>query len=615
MKGWALGLSFKIALAALWLSTPLALSQETTSNPTWLHFGPPPGTIFPPSVPSLGPDDSYITYHYRSSGTGWWNGDPDYHVMGLLTGVEEDITYAKKNGSQTSSGRGYFFSGSLVTEYCPCGDPGCSQFTFQFTTNSCSDYYCSDAPVWYTDTPRGGSPGGSDTNGTDITQALSISTNSCGTVSTGHSSYSYSRPKGDVCGCSGGACGMVPAAYFGGSGGIYQLDLTITTNCSLGSLPSFSASPSVVGIPPSPSPLALSSGSFDGSGHFHFSFSSSNLVNSGYYVYASTDLQSWEYVWGGTATSNLTEFVDTNATGCSQKYYIIEDNTSYAHSDPYGFVKLSFTAGSSLVSNPLFETNMDTSALFASLPNASTLQFWGTTNWNDAFHVSSGIWDQSAILTPGEGVLIHVNTNASIILIGEVLHGGIENFIPVGSSSRSYPIPKSGAVTALNLNLSNGDYISKWNGTGFTSYTNVSGTWHPSTPSLGAFEGIIIHAGTATNWSCLADVFDPFALAAPYIEFVPYEYGGPEIWLDEWQDGGGWPNAIAPSTAVYEYYIDDYVNGDRPIGGVPVTNTSLAGFEDVPFPTGYLPGQGDWIKVRYRNGNICGPFSNVIQPF
>src|ERR1700722_12095543 len=111
MKAWAIGLFSKVAVVTLIFSTSLVFSQTTSPTPPWIHFGPPGGAIFQPNIPGLDSDDSYILYHYRSSGTGFWDGDPEYHLIGLTTGVEEYTVHVKTNGSETASSRGYSFYG------------------------------------------------------------------------------------------------------------------------------------------------------------------------------------------------------------------------------------------------------------------------------------------------------------------------------------------------------------------------------------------------------------------------------------------------------------------------------------------------------------------------
>src|SRR5207302_819764 len=76
--------------------------------------------------------------------------------------------------------------------------------------------------------------------------------------------------------------------------------------------------------------------------------------------------------------------------------------------------------------------------------------------------------------------------NVTVNFIGEVVQGEITNGIPAGYSVRSSMIPRAGSVTDLGMaQLSSGDQVMKLVGTNYSTYTNSSGTWTPSIPSLG----------------------------------------------------------------------------------------------------------------------------------
>src|SRR5262249_2257426 len=80
--------------------------------------------------------------------------------------------------------------------------------------------------------------------------------------------------------------------------------------------------------------------------------------------------------------------------------------------------------------------------------------------------------------------------------------GVTQNSIQPGYTVRSSVLPTPGSVTDLGLTtLADGDSISKWNGTGYSTYTYHTSGWVPSTPSLNPGEAIRINSSAGTIWS------------------------------------------------------------------------------------------------------------------
>jgi len=181
--------------------------------------------------------------------------------------------------------------------------------------------------------------------------------------------------------------------------------------------------------------------------------------------------------------------------------------SSMAQSNVYslnvvGYVNKTIPANYSLIANPLNTTSNTLSNLLGSAPNGT-----GVLRWNGSGFDSStfffGTWTPNFTLNPGEGVFINPGaTGFTNTFVGEVMQGALSNSIPTGYSLRASQVPQAADVTALDLtdNLSNGDAILKWTGTGYTSYTLFFGSWNPSTPTVEVGEAFFVNAGAPTSW-------------------------------------------------------------------------------------------------------------------
>ncbi len=118
-------------------------------QPSYCHHKPiiTPGP-FPPTLPSLDSDDSFVSYHYESTGTGWWSDDPENITIGLLTGVEEQTTHFKTNGTSVASSQSASGNFQFTTWYCMFPPTYYSNYS---TCVSSNDASCSASQhYWFT---------------------------------------------------------------------------------------------------------------------------------------------------------------------------------------------------------------------------------------------------------------------------------------------------------------------------------------------------------------------------------------------------------------------------------------------------------------------------------
>ena len=223
---------------------------------------------------------------------------------------------------------------------------------------------CNAVTDWYEDQDGVGPEGGT---GEDNDIILNTNYNlSCGSLSIGESRFAYRNGGG------GGLCGTIPVSYLSGAGAVYEIQLTLTPDCDNNvipsDLPAYNSLPAanISTFGPSENPLTPSEGIFT-SNHFQLYFNTCGSTNVGFGVYASTNLQNWEFLESLPATTNTQEsFTDYYASNFTQRYYIIESN-QVACSGAYGFVKVTAPAGLSMIANPLMTTNMIIGALLTAI--------------------------------------------------------------------------------------------------------------------------------------------------------------------------------------------------------------------------------------------------------
>ncbi len=171
-------------------------------------------------------------------------------------------------------------------------------------------------------------------------------------------------------------------------------------------------------------------------------------------------------------------------------------------------------------------------------------------------------------------------------------------------------------------NFASGDYILKRNGTGYSAFTNISGVWYPSTPSLALGEAVIINCSSNTSWSQTyqnltnIDVYalSPFILDFWYNDENNHSAGGGVFFYCDSSEWDVEPrDVIVPDDAICE--LSSVYFGNVIITCTP-TGDLLDGEGQITFliTDDFMPGdQGDYVRVRYKNGNVCGPWSNPLS--
>jgi hypothetical protein len=154
-----------------------------------------------------------------------------------------------------------------------------------------------------------------------------------------------------------------------------------------------------------------------------------------------------------------------------------------------GYVNKSFTGGVyAMFNNPLNSTNT-LESLFPGLTDAddgSVIYAWNSSkqSYDHYEYISvAGGWlnDQgqdanSAAFAPGKGAWVSWANTKTVTYVGDVLTGSLTVSIPVGWSQIGSQVPLSGSLSSQGLTPGFGDYIYKWAGSYWNSWTYL-GSW------------------------------------------------------------------------------------------------------------------------------------------
>lgn len=204
----------------------------------------------------------------------------------------------------------------------------------------------------------------------------------------------------------------------------------------------------------------------------------------------SSDLSTWTL---GYATITLSAggsvaYTDASATPSVRFYRARITSSAQESCNIVGYVDRTMPAGDSMHCNPLNAIDNRVSALFAGVPEGTTIYKWndGSQAWIGNGY-EFGQWsDPNMTFVPGEGFLFQNNSAAlTRSFVGEVALGHGVNPVPNLQSIRSSIVPQAGrVVTDLHLPVINGDTVSRMINGSYVTYTYSGGAWSPSEPSV-----------------------------------------------------------------------------------------------------------------------------------
>ncbi len=240
--------------------------------------------------------------------------------------------------------------------------------------------------------------------------------------------------------------------------------------------------------------------------HGPFQFQIRLPLGSAYQVFASTDLQNWMVLSEGTAASEMVDYVDSEASRFSFRFYRVTTQIS-ASTNVLGYAAVPFPPGFSMIANPFSAASNTVGSLLAGLPDGTTLCKFDTSLFrltNNA--VKLGKWvNASETLIPGEGAIIFNPTTdfKTLNFAGELNQGRLLNPIPSGFSIRSSLVPQPGRLNIdLGFPLTEGDvvHIFDRDQQRYVVYPFPSKIWDDNAPILGVGESFWIGKTTPGNW-------------------------------------------------------------------------------------------------------------------
>jgi len=224
-----------------------------------------------------------------------------------------------------------------------------------------------------------------------------------------------------------------------------------------------------------------------------------------YEIQASSNLQAWGPITSETSAGELVEYVDSDASKFSLRFYRVLSETVY--SNVIGYASINVPPGYSLIANPLHAPSNAVSAILPDMPDDTALNKFDTHLFKLTENaVKNDKWiNPDETLSPGEGAIFFNPTSdfKNINFVGEVLQGELLRPIASGFSIHSSQIPKPGRLHAdLGFPIQEGDVVHLFDRDHqkYVIYEYDRKKWDSNPPILGVGESFWIGKTTPGNW-------------------------------------------------------------------------------------------------------------------
>jgi hypothetical protein len=181
-----------------------------------------------------------------------------------------------------------------------------------------------------------------------------------------------------------------------------------------------------------------------------------------------------------------------------------------------GFVNIDVPKGLSMIANPLKAPTNTVSALFAGVPEGTTIYKYDGTSFSlNTFEF--GDWgNPSEALVPGDGAFIRNagTTTFTVTFVGEVSQGSLSHPIagPNKLSIQSSEVPQAGKLAAdLLFPISEGDIVYQYDNAtaAYVSHTFEFGDWSGGEPQLKVGESFFVRKTDTKPWTRTFSVNTP----------------------------------------------------------------------------------------------------------
>lgn len=238
-------------------------------------------------------------------------------------------------------------------------------------------------------------------------------------------------------------------------------------------------------------------------GPFQFSFQIAKGL--AYEIQASSNLQVWEPISSETASGEPVEYVDSDASKFSLRFYRV--HVEALSSNVIGYASINVPPGYSLIANPLHAPSNALSAILPDMPEDTALNKFDTHLFKLTENaVKNGKWiHPDETLAPGEGAIFLNPTSdfRNINFVGEVLQGELLRPIASGFSIHSSQIPKPGRLHAdLGFPIQEGDVVHLFDRDHqkYVIFEYDRKKWESNPPIVGVGESFWIGKTTPGNW-------------------------------------------------------------------------------------------------------------------
>lgn len=225
-----------------------------------------------------------------------------------------------------------------------------------------------------------------------------------------------------------------------------------------------------------------------------------------YDIEVSRDLKNWELLHSDAAESELVEYIDTDASRFSYRFYRARAGAFYS-SNVMGYAAVPLPPGYSLISNPFKSPDNRVAALFPNMPEWAAVCKFEMKLFKLTNNVmKNGVWSNpDETLSPGEGALICNPTDDFKVInfVGDVMQGNLLNPVPSGFSIRSSLLPRAGRLDMdLNLPFSEGDVVHLFDRDKqtYVEYIYPSRRWELEPPMIGVGEAFWVGKSAPVNW-------------------------------------------------------------------------------------------------------------------
>jgi hypothetical protein len=224
-------------------------------------------------------------------------------------------------------------------------------------------------------------------------------------------------------------------------------------------------------------------------------------------IQTSADFQNWDVIAEGSGTGQATEYVDSQASKFSYRFYRLFAG-DIPSASVIGYATVTLPPGFSLIANPFDAMSNAVGDLFKGWPEGTTLSKFDTRFFKlGENRVTGPAWtNPGEKLMPGEGAILYNPTSdyKSHSFTGKVTQGHSAMPIPSGFSLRSSPVAQGGYLADdLGFPISDGDVIHVFDRDQqkYVLYPFEKGAWVAGQPALSVGESFWVAKTAAGNWT------------------------------------------------------------------------------------------------------------------